>query len=178
METVTYRTLAVSEITRALFSHFERRQVVHQCWRKIDGQWVIRDAPFIDQWDENDYAVLVDCLQNTVRTGGIVIGAFMDGRLKGFASVEAPPLGRRGQYRDLTSIHVSEDLRGQGIGRQLFGRAAAWAREHGAEKLYISAHSAVETQAFYRALGCVEAEEYLPEHTEKEPFDCQMEYRL
>ena len=47
-----------------------------------------------------------------------------------------------------------------------------------AEKLYISSHSAVETQAFYRAVGCREAQEYNAEHVEQEPFDCQLEYVL
>ncbi len=28
------------------------------------------------------------------------------------------------------------------------------------------------------ATGCVEAKEYQSVHTEKEPFDCQMEYQL
>ena len=48
----------------------------------------------------------------------------------------------------------------------------------GAKKLYISAHSAVETQAFYRAMGCVEAQEYNQKHVEAEPYDCQMECSL
>ena len=56
--------------------------------------------------------------------------------------------------------------------------AKNYARERGAEKLYISAHSAVETQAFYRAMGCVEAEEYQPAHVEQEPYDCQLECAL
>ena len=47
--------------------------------------------------------------------------------------------------------------------------------EKKAKKLYISAHSAVESQAFYKAMGCVEAEEYNAEHVEKEPYDCQLE---
>lgn len=48
-------------------------------------------------------------------------------------------------------------------------------KKSGAEKLYISAHSAVETQAFYNAMGCAEALEYSKFHTQKEPFDCQLE---
>ena len=104
------------------------------------------------------------CLQNTVCTGGAVFGAFADGVLKGFVSVESAPLGRNGDYRDLSSLHVSQELRGQGIGRRLFALAREFAREQGALKLYISAHSAVETQAFYRAMGCTEAQEYDPEH--------------
>lgn len=57
---------------------------------------------------------------------------------KGLVSVEGGHMGSRGQYRDMTSLHVSEDLRGHGAGRQLFLLAKDWARDHGAEKLYIS----------------------------------------
>lgn len=42
----------------------------------------------------------------------------------------------------------------------------------------ISAHSAIETQRFYRSLGCVDAAQPLQKHVEAEPFDCQLEYRL
>ena len=52
------------------------------------------------------------------------------------------------------------------------------AKSNGAEKLYISAHSAVESQAFYHAMGCVEAVEYKKEHVEQEPYDRQLEYWL
>ena len=75
-------------------------------------------------------------------------------------------------------LHVSEDMRGKGIGRTLFRSAMDWARERGAAKLYISGHSAVESQAFYRAMGCVEAREYNQSHVEKEPCDCQLECPL
>ena len=66
-------------------------------------------------------------------------------------------------------------MRNYGIGKQLFLIAKAWAKEIGAHKLYISAHSAVESQAFYKAMGCVEAKVYLQAHVEAEPFDCQLE---
>lgn len=173
-----YRTVALEEIDRRLFHAFIRRQDVTKCWRKEDGDWVIRDIAFIDDWSEVDYAYLVACLRRTLEGGGVLFGAFEDGALKGFASVEGRPLGSRADMLDLSSLHVSRDRRGRGAGRRLFGLAADWARAHGARKLYISAHSAVETQAFYRAMGCVEAEEYDPEHTAKEPCDCQLEYRL
>lgn len=173
-----YREIAPGELDRALFRHFERRQEVTKCRRRENGVWVVRDAPFIDDWSEADYAFLVQCLQNTLATGGVVLGAFAGGALKGFASVESAPLGKAGDYRDLTCLHVSAELRGRGIGRELFTRAAQWARAHGGKKLYLSAHSAVETQAFYAAMGCVEAREYNEAHVASEPFDCQMEYAL
>ena len=42
------RAIKQEEIDRELFRSFERRQVVDQCWRKEEGQWVIRRDPFID----------------------------------------------------------------------------------------------------------------------------------
>ncbi len=170
-----YRNLNICEINSDLFQNFIRTQVVTDCWRKENGTWVIKRAPFIDDWSSQDYEVLINCLKNTVITGGLVCGAFAEGALKGFFSVEGTPIGSRFQYMDLSSLHVSQDMRGQGIGRELFSRAKQFAREKHIPKLYISAHSAVETQAFYKAMGCVEAEEYQPEHVEKEPYDCQLE---
>lgn len=173
-----YRELNAAEISRELFSGFIRRQVVGDCLRRVDGEWVIRSDPFVDDWSEEDYAFLVKCLRNTVTSGGVVYGAFADGVLKGFASVEPQIFGGEQKYADLTSIHVSEDMRGKGIGRALFERACEWAKTHGAEKLYISSHSAVESQAFYKAMGCVDAEVCSEEHVRAEPFDRQLERKL
>lgn len=172
---IRYRELAAEEICRELFSGFIRRQVVTDCWRKVDGAWRIQPDPFIDDWSEADYATLVACLRNTVATGGFVCAAFSDGVLKGFVSVEAGVFCPEQGYLDLSSIHVSADMRGRGIGKALFGLARDWARDHGARKLYISAHSAVESQSFYRAMGCVEARVYNQKHVEQEPYDCQLE---
>lgn len=173
-----FRPLTREELAPELFRCFDRFQIVEKCWRKVEGQWVVKDVVFTEHWGEEDYRFLCQCLQNTVATGGQVWGAFLEGRLKGFASVEGPLIGSQKQYADLTSIHVSADARGHGLGRQLFHRAGETGRRLGAKALYISAHSSVESQAFYKAMGCVEATEYIPAHVEQEPCDCQLECRL
>lgn len=175
---IEYRNLSEGEINRELFSHFIRHQTVTRCWRREDDRWVIKNDPFIDDWNEKDYKILISCLKNTVTTGGFVYGAFCHGILKGFVSVEAEVFEERQRYLDLSSIHVSEDMRNSGIGSALFLAAKEWAKRHGAEKLYISAHSAVESQAFYRKMGCVEAAVYHQAHVEAEPYDCQLECQL
>ena len=175
---IVYREIAYSELNREIFSSFIRTQIVTDCWRKIDGNWVVKSDPFIDDWDEEDFIFLVECLKNTVKTGGLLYGAFAGDKLKAFVSVESMLFGSEKQYADLTSIHVSRDMRGRGIGRKLFERAKEYGKKIGAKKLYISAHSAVETQAFYKAMGCMEALEYDKHHVESEPFDCQLEYIL
>lgn len=175
---IEYRDIEAAEVNRALLNHFVRRQVVTKCWRRESGEWVIRDAPFIDDWTPQDYDTLVDDLKKTLRAGGMVYGAFDGGWLKGFVAVLPEIFGGENRYMDLAALHVSEELRNQGVGTVLFRAASQWAKERGARKLYISAHSAVESQAFYRKMGCVEAQWTHPEHVEAEPFDCQLEAEL
>ena len=175
---IEYRNLQEEDISRELFGQFVRRQEVVDCWRRVDGEWVIKPDPFVDDWSEEDYRKLAACLKNTAATGGLVRAAFCHGALKGFVSVEAEAFGGEQGYLDLSSIHVSQDMRGRGIGRELFLAAKDWARARGGRKLYISAHSAVESQAFYQAMGCVEAEVYHAGHVAEEPYDCQLECRV
>ena len=175
---IQYKNLSIEEINPKLFAGFIRRQTVTKCWRKENGELIIKDAPFIDDWNEKDYNILISCLKNTLLSGGFVYAAFCDNILKGFVSVEPEFFGGKNRYLDLSSIHVSQDLRGQGVGSVLFAAAKKWAGEKGARKLYISAHSAVESQAFYKKMGCVEAQIYHQQHVEAEPYDCQLECRL
>lgn len=167
-----------NEINAGLLDGFIRRQVVTKCLRRENGAWIAKNAPFIDDWAQKDREWIAAELKNLAGRGGLVYAAYCGGKLAGFASVSAETLGESGEYLELTNIHVTEAMRGRGIGRALFYAAAEWAKAHGAKKLYISAHSSVESQAFYRSLGCKEAEIYSTRHIEAEPFDIQMEYRL
>ncbi len=173
-----FRLLSESEITPALFERFLRRQQVDLCVRRRGGVWVVEHDPFVDDWTRDDLARLISHLASSARTGGFVCGAFAGGALKGFACVDPELFGRCGEYADLTELHVSQDMRRRGVGRQLFSRAKRFAARLGAKKLYISAHSALESALFYRAMGCVEAAEYNTLHVLSEPFDCQLECPL
>lgn len=177
-ETFFYRELTEDELDRDLFRNFIRRQTVTKCMRKYGEEWKVKYDPFVDDWTEKDYQILIGFLKNTVRTGGFVKGAFYYKNLKGFVSVESELFGGENKYLDLSALHVSQDMRRMGIGRALFLSAADYAREKGAKKLYISSHSAIESQAFYRDMGCVEAAEYCARHVEAEPYDCQLEFVL
>ena len=176
--TIEYRMLRMDEIEPALFNAFERHQSVTRCWRKENGAWHIRDIAFEERWGSAEYEVLCLDLRRTIQNGGAVFCALIDGRLKGFSAVNAGLFGKKNEYIDMPALHVSEESRDAGIGEALFLLAADWARKQGAKKLYISGHSAVETQAFYRAMGCREAIEYSAEHVAAEPCDCQLEYVL
>lgn len=172
------RSLRFEDLNPELFRQFNRFQPVTKCWRKEEGRWVIRDIAFIEQWSDDDYAHLLDSLRHTLSRGGWIGGAFEDDRLIGFASVEGVFFGEQGEYLQLSNLHVSFESRRKGTGKALWKEAASWARRAGAGKLYISAHSAVESQAFYRMMGCTEAVWVHPDLAEAEPCDCQLEYDL
>ena len=64
-----YREIAPGELDRALFRHFERRQEVTKCRRRENGVWVVRDAPFIDDWSEADYEIgRASCRERVLRS--------------------------------------------------------------------------------------------------------------
>ena len=57
-------------INMELFSDFHRHQVVTKCHRKINGEWVVIDNPFVEDWGEKEFEYLVQCLlipQNSKR---------------------------------------------------------------------------------------------------------------
>ena len=61
-----YRILNKKELTKDVFSAFIRRQDVTKCWRKISGEWEIKDIPFIDDWNESEYEELICGLLTTL----------------------------------------------------------------------------------------------------------------
>ena len=178
MANIIYRKISNDELNVELFSKFNRYQDVKKCWRKRNGKWVLEDISFTEQWTEEEYEFLVKCLINTVNTGGAVIGAFKDNYLIGFSSVENDFFGKNNDYLQLSSIHVSYEGRGNGIGKTLFNMICEEGKKLGAKKLYISAHSSEESQAFYKKMGCIEALEYNKKLVEAEPCDCQLEFIL
>lgn len=156
---------------------FIRRQEVTECWRHADGVWRLLPIAFTDDWDAGRRREKAAEMRQAIASGIPAFGAFDGDRLVGFALL-GERLGSRRQYFELDSFHVSAPYRGQGIGRRLFAAVSDAAREAGADKLYISAHSARESQAAYRALGCVHAAEIDPVRVEREPCDVQMEFDL
>ncbi len=130
---IRYALLQSEDISAALFNHFQRCQTVTRCWRKQDGKWTIQDIAFVDDWSAAEYGKLVTDLIDTCNQGGAVIAAFCGDQLKDFAAVLPTLFGQHGEYLDIPSLHVSQEMRGCGIGSALFGMAKQWAKAHGAK---------------------------------------------
>mgnify|MGYP000508809588 CR=1 FL=1 len=82
-----FKELKVDEINLNLFEHFQRHQTVTRCWRKIDGTWCIKEMSFTNDWNREEYLMLVTSLQNTLISGGIVFGVFSNEMLKEFTKM-------------------------------------------------------------------------------------------
>ena len=174
---VTISRLSAEGLEPGALNSFRRHQEVRECWRLVDGAWQLLPIAFTEEWDLMQLRSEAIWLTLSAGMGNPVFIARAAGAVVGFAEL-GERLGSREQYIELRSLHVSEPWRGHGVGRELFGAVCAAARESGAEKLYISAHSSRESQAAYRALGCVLAQEPDAARMEAEPCDVQMEFDL
>ncbi len=178
MNTIQYLRLDAANVNRNSLDHFIRHQVVTESWRFLEGAWRTIATPFTEDWDLAQCRQVAGNLAEQLQGAWFAYGAFAGDQLVGYLAVSKEASGSARQYLVLPLFHVSEPYRRQGIGQQLFSLAAAEARRLGVKKLYISAHSSVESQAAYRSLGCTFAEEINRTLAAQEPCDVQMEYVL
>jgi len=176
MEEIRVERLTEENFNSHSLDNFIRHQVVAECWRNIDGKWTLLPVEFVDDWDLDKCREEATVIANNLHGDMIDYGAFQGEQLLGYITVGTEKIGSEKQYVQLVTFQVSEQYRGMGVGRKLFERAVETAREYGAKKLYISAHSSKESQAAYKALGCVHAEEIIPWILDEEPCDVQLEY--
>jgi len=175
---MTIKRLTPKDCTQNLLEHFERYQEVKKCWRKENGAWKLKDISFIEQWDTTEKSEIIDEFIDCLQNGGVVLGAFKENQLIGFSSIINEQFGTQKEYIQLATLYVSAKNRNSGLGRKLFAQSCLEAVKLGGKKLYISAHSSEETQAFYKLMGCRETQEINKELFEKEPYDCHLEYSL
>jgi GNAT superfamily N-acetyltransferase len=177
MENINYKELKIADLNDNLLDHYNRYQEVKRCYRKENGNWIIKNIEFVENWDKDKKIKVIQKLYETINScGGYVFGAFIDEKLIGFAILFNKKFGSRKQYIQLDSMQVSYSNRHNGIGKYLFNLCVLKTKEIGIEKMYISANSSEETQRFYLGIGCKDAEEIDKELFEQEPYDRHMEY--
>ena len=172
------KRLDTDNFTERSLDSFVRHQSVTECWRKIDNDWKLVPNVYEENWSLVQCREIAEDVVHHINLDQTGFGAFDGERIIGFATVSHRIFGVTARYVQLVCFQISEEYRRQGIGRKLFSLACEEARQLGADKLYISAHSSKESQAAYRALGCAPAEEVNEKLASVEPFDVQMEYKL
>lgn len=168
----------LADLDSTLLKNFNRYQETKRVWYQENNQYNLKAGHFVEQWDDEKKALVIQSLQDCIRSGGIVVGVYVDKDLIGFANVEAEFFGSNKEYLELPYIHVSNEFRNYGIGKKIFELSCQEAKRLGAKKLYIAAHPSEESQAFYQAVGCIYAVEINQEIFDKEPLDIQLEFTL
>ncbi len=158
--------------------NFILNQNVSSCWRLIDGSYKLTPVAYTEDWNLSEKRALAAKIIYYVKTGSVAFIAVNNGQTVGFALLNKSLFGSKSQYADLAEFYVSKPYRRKGIGKKLFHLCCVQAEKFGAEKLYISAHSAEESISAYKKYGCKLAEEPDKAHSLKEPFDLQLEFRL
>lgn len=158
--------------------NFVRHQHVSEGWRKVEGQWKLVPMEYEENWSVEQCREIVADMVSHMEKDRTTIGVFDGEEVIGFITVSHSIFGNTAKYVELVCFQVSEPYRGLGIGRALFYKACEEAGRLGADKLYISAHSSKESQAAYKALGCVYAKEINKKLAAEEPCDVQLEYVL
>lgn len=174
----SYEKLGEANFNAASLDGFQRRQEVFRCWRKTDDGYKLAPVHYVEDWDLTERRQLAQRILKTVSDGGLAYGAIKNGEVIGFALLDGALFGSKNQYIDLAEFYVSTPYRGMGVGKRLFAAACDGARELGAAKLYISAHSAEDSISAYKSYGCTFAEEINARLAEKEPCDLQLEYNI
>lgn len=178
MGSITYVKLTNENFNANSLDKFVRHQEVRECWRRINGELVLVPNNYVEDWDLRQRRKIAETIYNGISGSGFAYGALAENKIVGYIYMSKDFFGTAAKYIELKLFYVSEPFRCKGIGKELFKLACSEAKNIGAEKLYISAHSSKESQAAYRRLGCVEAEEINRKIAEEEPFDIQMEYCL
>ena len=164
--------LTEKNFTPSSLDSFKRTQTVKKVYRRQNEKYALVDMPYTEDWTlerkrkEAQFLRSSECIAYLALENNIVVG-FTGLKKQLYAS-----------YMILDMMHVSADYRGKGIGRQLFNCAKEEAKKSGATSLYISACSAEETIAFYKAMGAEITENPIKEFAEAEPYDLQMICRL
>ena len=176
---IQYRQLANTDLHPDLLKDFKRYQEVKQCWQKKEDKYVLKEVFYIEDWNQEKRQNIVNLKFNeALNSNGFVFAAYDKEDLVGFATIFGKASGSLKQYLLLDYLYVSNQYRHQGIGKELFLLCVQAAVSLGVSKLYISANPAAESQAFYRKIGCVEAEEVIKEIAEELPKDIPMEYQI
>jgi GNAT superfamily N-acetyltransferase len=154
----------------------DRSERIGKVYHREGGALVLRpERHDVRGWPPGDIErngpLLLDCFDR----GGTFYGAFEGCALVGAAVLESRFIGRAEDRLQLKFLFVGRRQRGSGLGRTLFDKAVARARELGARRLYVSATPSENTVRFYLRRGCRVTDEVDPDLLALEPDDIHME---
>jgi GNAT superfamily N-acetyltransferase len=153
-ERVEIRRLARTELSRV--GEIDRTEHIDLLYEQRGTELVERPGNWsASAWDpdghgEHSVEAKRHELERYVDAGGMAFGAFVDGRLVGIGVV-VPHL--RPAVAQLAFVHVTQTLRGAGIGSRLSGELEQAAYGAGDSSMVVSATPSANTVRFYKGRG-------------------------
>lgn len=169
------RNIDILELDTKIFAPFNRYQEVFQKWVREDTEWVLKNVTEVRDWSDEKKEGLTNWFRRCLNQGDVLLGAFENNELIGFALIGSKLCGSSSMYVNLSMLFVTSGKRSLGIGLQLFNAGCDTASMLGADKLFISAYAAKDTVDFYKKIGCINAIEVISEFIES-PEDYYLEY--
>lgn len=139
--------------------------------KELVADEVIDPVPnFFVEGEHHSIPQLIHEWQPVVESGGVLLGAFDDGRFVAIALLgnEVAP-----DVHQLALLYVSRSHRRQGVARLLMDEIEQIARARGAMAIYVSSVPSDSAVGFYLSRG-FELTDPLPELWAKEPDDIHM----
>lgn len=192
MDNVVIRNVTGEEIPDDWLDSFERYQESVQWYHYEGDQLVLGEEWFVDDWDLEERREKTVFIRQSLAEGAVLIAAFQTMEVSSEAKEEntkisqeqaeahsaadssqsetlagftllLPPV--RDGYAELSKLHVARSMRHKGLGRALFLEAKKAAAAMNAQWLFMATNPALETQQFYRAVGCEDGRDLLSWYT-------------
>lgn len=153
----------------------DRTELIEKLYVLKEGKLLLSKQRFdMKGWPEGEAEHYTPVLLESFDRGAPFWGVFEHDRLVAAASVDPKKRGKNGSLLQLSFLHVSHPQRGQGLARILFDYCVEYAKENGADGLYISSTPFENSVNFYQHLGCRLIDIPDPELYEREPEDIHM----
>lgn len=176
---ISYSWLTIDEIAR--IGEIDRSELVQVGYHVQDGElrsssveWNMPD--WLDQENgEHSVEEQIQFSKDHMQRGARALGAFCDDRLIGIGIMQPQLTGSMAQ---LANLQVSRPYRRRGIANELAMELIEFAREQGADCIYVSATPSESAVGFYLNLGFKLTDRVDPELYALEPEDIHMIKRL
>jgi GNAT superfamily N-acetyltransferase len=172
---IAIRNLARNELSRV--GEIDRTERIDALFEQHGTELVLRRGTWnAPAWDpdghgEHSLDAQHQALERYVDAGGIVRGAFSQGRLSGIGVV-VPRI--RPAMAQLAYLHVSQEFRSAGIGSRLSVDLELIAQRAGDTEIVVTATPSENTVRFYLGRGYRPMQQPVPELFELEPEDIHM----
>ena len=114
MEGTEIRKIAPDELGEDFLDGFRRIQRITELWVREETGYVLRPAQLLYEWSDEKRRWIPLWLKEQAERGGAVFGAFRDGKLVGFSSIDGTLAGESTRIANLTMLFVDDRFKRRG----------------------------------------------------------------